>query len=51
MDNKAIYAALLIATWVGLDLLNIKDQALIETLRAGLFGLGVFHATLTKPGD
>ena len=50
-DNKAIYAALLIATWIGLDFLNIKDAALVETLRAGLFGLGIFQTTMTKPGE
>jgi len=49
IDNKALYAALLLGVWVTLDFLNIKDPALISTLQGLLLGLGIFHATTYTP--
>ena len=51
MDNKAIYAGLLIIVWIFIDYLKLGDPDLVLTLKYLIGGLGFYHVAMSKPGE
>ena len=42
VDQKALYLAVLLIVWIGLDWFGIKDADLLMTLKALIGGIGIY---------